>query len=156
MKNTVEKVQDTKICIPYTYELSVFLIGFLGLQGISIIFGLIYRLSMDVEGINFAVATNCSTYGVTLLCIIAALFPVLKKIAPVFKDYKGYIAGIVAFVAMIALENIYGSLISLVPGYAQSENELGIRTMIVNYPILMALTVVIFAPLVEESTYRLG
>ena len=156
MENSVERAEKVKINIPYTYEITVFLVGFLGLQGISILFALIYRLSMDVEGVNFAVATNCSTYGATLLCLIAVLIPVIKKILPVFKDYRGYIAGVAGFVAMIVLENIYGNLISLVPGYTQSENELDIREMITNYPILMCFTVCIFAPLVEETTYRLG
>lgn len=147
---------EFQVNIDCTYQIAIFLVGFIGIQIISVIFALIFRNIMDVGGINFTVAVQSSTYATTLVCLIAILWPVIELIIPIFKHYEGYIVGVIASGAIILLEGLYVQLISLVPGYALSDNENRIRDMMTAYPLIMFVVACLLAPLVEETTYRLG
>ena len=53
-------------------------------------------------------------------------------------------------------QHSFNLLYSLVPFYGDNENQLLIESSIKNDPVLMFFSVSIFAPFVEEFTYRIG
>ena len=111
-----------------------------------------------------AMLTNIITYVV--ISIALGIF-LIKDYKEIFKSFKAkeLLFGLLLFMALLILNYIVGFIKS---GYCSAVfskeemetidnlNQKGVKDLVVNYPIVAFFMVVVFAPIVEEITYRLG
>lgn len=149
---------------PLWEKIAFFLLGFVGLQLVSLITSGIVVLSGLTET-DVVRANSLNNFLAYLLLVIAfVLFIVLdkrktwKRVLEDFKDPKAYAYAALGFVSIYVV-NILFSLLYSLPGlefYGDNENQSLISLCVSNDPALMFFSVVIFAPFVEEMTYRIG
>ncbi|MDY0100605.1 MAG: CPBP family intramembrane glutamic endopeptidase [Bacilli bacterium] len=150
-------------------QLATFLIGWLGLYGISIILSLIFyayasSIYSDSESVrqflNLAkvnVLFNFINYVILFVGIAFLLFKDIVKVLFSFKKLralqKGLIYGSILIIATIA----YGLIITkLGIKIEDNVNEEAVVGLMTSEPILAFFTFVLLGPIVEELTYRLG
>lgn len=163
-----------------TYSLStlgciiLFLIGWLGFKIIGYIVQYSFLGAIGKDNLfdstgsiypTYSAWINFTIYLITLI-IILTTFIMLDKVGfirkiKVFKDKNTYIT-LITFLAIYFACNYAYALIRVLLekaiGYSSSanQNQSGLNTMIACQPVLSVIMVVIFAPIVEELTYRQG
>lgn len=163
-----------------TYSLStlgcviLFLIGWLGFKIIGYIvqfsfLGIVGRDNLiDSSGNilpNYSAWMNFTIYLITLIIILTTFILLdkegfIRKIR-VFKDKNTYITVLIFLAIYFACNYAYAlirTLLEYLMNYSSSsnQNQSGLDTMIKCQPVLSVIMVVIFAPIVEELTYRQG
>lgn len=139
-------------------RLVLFLVGFFGLQAIALI------LSMFLSSLkNASFLVNFISYLIIFIAFTLILFLNKRKLGMTFlkefKDYKVYIFGVAGFAIMFLMNLLFSLGYKNIPNYGQNLNQSGIEDMVSNNifsNILLFLEIVIFAPYIEEFTYRLG
>ncbi len=130
-----------------------FLINYL----MNLIFGRFYN-SMGDNLYNIMLMNAC--YGLLLLGFI--IFFIVdrksgKELLKSFKGYKQYLFGLIIYVIGFVLEIAINIIIAKAYGNSRvNSNETGLREMISYSPWAIFFPIVIFGPLCEELTYRVG
>lgn len=157
---------NESITISKVKQIAVILVGWLGLQLFASVIVLIATLIIgDVTSLpeNDLVKLdgyiNIASYAVITIALLAILgLPVIKKLIKQFTNLekvgKGFMYGGILLGTSIA----YNMIIMLIfPDFGGSnDNQNAVDSLITQMPVLSFFMVVIFAPLVEEITYRLG
>lgn len=146
---------------PVREKIAFILIGLLGLNVVAFFLQLILAPIKNSGDYGlFSILVNFVSYliiyGVFLLIIFLDKHRTYKKVFNGFKSLKPYLVGLVGFAAILMLQLILGNLFSLIPFYGSNNNEKAIDQMVVSMPVLSIIMTVIFAPFVEEITYRAG
>ncbi len=142
----------------FAFKLILFLVGFLGLQAVAFI------VSIMLQKVNdYSYWVNLVTY-IIIFAIFAVLIFTNKNKAGLtflkeFKDYKVYLYGLASFAIMFLINFIFNLAYSKIPGYGENLNQNGVESFVSNNVLknfLLFFEIVIFAPFIEEFTYRLG
>ena len=149
---------------PITKHIAFFLIGWIGLSLVATIVFIFVELIVGPEPSEIAkiganVATNFFAYLITgAILIVVRIGDVLKGVLAQFKNKHALIDGIAyGFLVMGATAAVTVVVDALRGGAGDiNSNESTIRLMTSAYPIPLFFMTAIFAPIVEEYTYRLG
>ena len=147
----------------WIYRLTIFLIGFIGFEILSVvvvlIVGVINPLYIDNSSelyITGNTLINTITYTILVLIFVALLYPRLPYLLRKFKDWKTDFIGL-AFGAMIIMATIvYSLIINYFITVETNSNEIAAESIISAYPIISIFVLGIFGPICEEITYRYG
>ena len=153
--------------ISFTKGVILFLVGFAGLQFVAIILSFIATLIFDIEELQIVNPEkvqiimgyiNCFSYAIILVTLFAIIgFSNLKFIYKHEELLNKIGKGIGYGFGLLMISYIWGIISSFIsPEITTNENESSIRTIISTLPIAAFLFVVVFAPVTEEITYRLG
>ena len=153
--------------ISFTKGVILFLVGFAGLQFVAIILSFIATLIFDIEELQIVNPEkvqiimgyiNCFSYAIILVTLFAIIgFSNLKFIYKHEELLNKIGKGIGYGFGLLMISYIWGIISSFIsPDITTNENESSIRTIISTLPIAAFLFVVVFAPVTEEITYRLG
>ncbi|MCF0116511.1 MAG: CPBP family intramembrane metalloprotease [Bacilli bacterium] len=102
--------------------------------------------------------TNFGGYLITTIALIlSTLKEPLKDILSKYKNINTYIYGLSYGALILVLTVLYGLFSTAVSGSSESNaNETMIQTLNSSYPLFIGIMTCIFAPIVEELTYRYG
>ena len=165
-------------------HIGIFLLGFAGLQVVSILVSIVVAFFMtkanyDLEAaldaftkfntgnaynaelldvyLQYAIYMQVISYIVITICCLASLLK--KDFLNIFKDFKNknsWIYGLVFGALLVAGSSFIGLIINFIRGETEvNANESMIRLLSDKYYIPMFIVTVFCAPIVEEITYRL-
>ena len=162
-KRTIFKPSEMNTTLPLRFKLSLFFIGFFGLNLISFILSLIFRPLYRNGLVNANLANSLLTFLSYLIVFGAMIFVLLKRrdkpllsILKEFKNWRVYVFGLAAFACAILINYLFNFIYQFSPIYQQNANQTSLETEIISYPYLAILPVILFAPFTEELTYRIG
>lgn len=154
---------------PIWEKIVFFVLGFIGIRLFSsLITRIIYVtplvtikdgiISLSLLG---SVLINFFTYLLLVLSFCGLIFldkrKTYKRIFFDFKKKETYLWALIGFGLVLGYQLALGNLFSAtIPFYGSNANESGIEAMAKQYPILLFIMTVFFAPFVEELTYRVG
>ena len=148
--------------LPLWEKVVFFIIGFLGLQLVSILIQVIL-LSIPALQNNtdllLSLLNFCTYFIILITFVLLMIFDHRKtyvKFLQEFRDVKAYKYALIGFACLIFINYLFGLVYSFVPFYGSNNNQEGIESMTLSQPALLFFTTVIFAPIVEELTYRVG
>ena len=154
--------------LPIWEKIVFLLFGFIGMRLITMLVKRIIILTPLVV-IKDGIATlttfgsaflNFLIYLIVMLGFLAFLFFDRRKTYQrLFKDFakpETYIWAAIGFGLVFASQTILGNLFNLIPWYGTGANQDAVSKITLAQPLLMIITTVIFAPFVEELTYRIG
>ncbi len=144
--------------IPIIEKWAFFLVGFIGIDIISLFFSFVVSISTKDSALQSSLL-NFLTYLTLFLIFIAIIaFDKRKNYKKIFENFKNLtplIYSIVALVVLIGFNFLTNYIVQSL-GYSSNNNQTNIENTITSYPALSFFYLVIFAPIVEEFTYRLG
>lgn len=141
--------------MPWYREIIIFLIGSFGLTIAALAVQIImvaFKLGGDLQGLW----VNFIGYLITILSIVAVIFMYHKGLLKSFKKWQPYLIGLAGLAAIYVFNVIYNSLVSAFFNFGDNANETQVNSIILSMPVLSFFFVVIFGPLCEELTYRVG
>jgi len=169
---------DHQVREPWYLQITYFAIGIGVLQILGFIIAAICLMAyrMQNPGITpeelakwaSSPIPNFIVNGTSQLIVFIAfglLFGLRKKFKILFasfKDWKGYVAGIVGGLALIGITTLYNILIGVLfraagmPDPGVNQNETAIRAMVQALPVLSVIVFGLMGPFCEEVTYRIG
>ena len=133
----------------WAYRLTLFIIGFLGLDIVTLIIQLILQLLLPEyfrEGSEYYITgltmINTIRYCLLTMTFILLLYPRLKIIVKKFLDWKGDLIGLCFGAAIILMSIGYNLIISQFIDFGVNANEEAAESMITTFPILSIVTAV--------------
>lgn len=158
---------DLNDWVPIWEKIAFFLIGWLGLNIVSVIVANLFALSIKLNGaeeivfsVRQAALINFLSYMIIFIAIACLLFLDKRKTyVRFFKSFtKGKAIGLAfsGFGVILVVNYIFSMLYSFIPIYGDNVNQSVINEIAVGSPVLTFFTVVLFGPICEEFTYRLG
>ena len=145
------------------FRLVLFLVGLLGLEGLTLIIELIVMavnpslLNSESEeyivGLTFI---NSARYVILFFAFLALLFPRLMILVLKFKNWKNVIIGAIFGLLLVRIDVVYSYAISSVIDLETNTNQLMAEQMIIAYPALSIMVLGLLGPICEEFTYRYG
>lgn len=146
--------------------ISKLIIAFICFFGIGRFFSLIINLiGLDVQKFNYVDIAYYDTFIELVLTIIVIILykKCLRKDIVLFKlNKKDYINKILNYLVLFIVVKISSSLISgflsVILGYeiVDSENQSAVINLVKSAPLMMMISTVILAPIVEEGVFRLS
>lgn len=147
----------------WAFRLTLFLIGFIGLDIVTAIIQIILTLIIPdyfKEGSEHYVTglamINTIRYVMLSITFIVMLYPRLKIIFKKFLDWKGDLFGLAFGACLILVTIAYNLVISQFIDPGTNNNEVAAESIIVSYPVLSIIVLGILGPICEEITYRYG
>lgn len=139
-------------------RIALFFSGMLVFQLVAILLTLIGFQSLIIKAFGKPQVEPIMMFGSYLIGVAVSLvifgkdniIDVLKN----FKISKKVRDGITIAIIMICCTLIYNLIINKIHPITNNDNEAAVENMIINNPYLSFFTVVIFAPVLEEITYR--
>ncbi|MCH3976117.1 MAG: CPBP family intramembrane metalloprotease [Bacilli bacterium] len=167
----IERVKEPKVTYPRisgSRNFFIFILGFLGLDILSIIFGnlsvffvkqqgviplLVYQSSVD-----YLSMVNGLRYMAAFALLFGLTYPLLPSFKKAFRQKRTWIRGIsYGLLAMIA-STAYSIFINIVykGGVTDNANQNAVVNVILSHPITSFIWIPFLGPIVEELTYRVG
>ena len=147
----------------WAYRLTLFLLGFIGLDIVTLIIQLILQLIIPeyfTEGSEYYVTglaiINSIRYVLLSITFVVMLFPRLKILVRKFLDWKGDLLGLAFGIGLIGITKAYNLIISQFIDTGTNANEVAAESMIVAFPVLSIIILGFLGPICEEITYRYG
>ena len=104
--------------------------------------------------IQYQIATFLIYVFMIFVSLIVA-WPLLKESYTKQREFRKFIESILLmFVAVYVINILTSGIISLLTGLESSENQTGIITAFYANPLLISFSTLIYAPIVEEITFR--
>ena len=142
--------------IPWWKELTIFLIGSFGLSILALLLQIIYIFAKgDITGPD-SLWINFIAYFGTLCAMAGLLWMHHRGLFKSFKGWKPYVFGLAAVGAIYTFNAIYNFSVSLFWDMGNNANEQAVDSFILNMPLVSFFVVVLFGPICEELTYRVG
>lgn len=148
------------INLPNFKNITLFLVGFIGLQLISLFLSLILVSINPYLGYFSSEGTallNFSTYLIVFGILILIIGKEFSQIFPDFKKGRTYLYGITYGLMLIVISSIVSNIFHLIFNIDSSNNnQQQIESVTTLFPIASTLIFGIVGPICEEFTYRLG
>ena len=145
--------------LSFVKKLALFLTGCVGFEIIGFIVSLIVVLLVGTDAAQTPEVTgiiNFICYGSLFVILVAILNKDIVKLFSSFTKGRNYLFGIVFAALLIGVPIFYNMLINLFRETGTSQNEEGLRSFIVIYPLLSIFILGVVGPFCEELTYRVG
>lgn len=147
------------INMPNWMNISLFLIGFLGIQAVATILSIFlisfnYYFSTTTLGIGYL---NFACYFIVLgIYLVVARKYFIEFISP-FKKGRTYLMGLSYGLLLIVVSLIISNITSLIfPTTSSNNNQSSIESITTSLPILSLIVFGLIGPFVEEISYRVG
>ena len=167
--NNEPKKEKKLIEVSSLRQLFVFLFGWLGIRVIAYLASFVISLFIKVPDKNVDLEAytrivnkldpilEFSIYLLALVGVFAIVgIPALKRIFKDFKNGDKIVKGFIYGGILLGATIVYNMFISTFYPIKDNANEEAVNNVIINSPILSFFFVTLFAPIVEEFTYRLG
>ena len=154
-----ENEKINKMCwLTVKDQLFNFLIGFLGLNIITVILSVIFSKTAQQNQTFALFIVNTLAYILVTILLIAYNFGnhLTKFLKPYFLKKDSYLYGILGAAVLLALSAICSIFADAMFPNAISGNQDSATTLVVNYPISSIIVLGILGPVVEEIAYRVG
>ncbi len=169
-KKHQDPLKDKFNLFPVSTHILLFLVGWIGLSLIATLVAIIISSIYKSQGVDVSegfpllgnVLNNFFAYLLTIGVLPLAIgitvgFKSINEIFKQFKNKSALIDGLAYGFLLLVVTAALGLIINTIRGSSEvNDNESAIRLMAVNYPILLSFMTIIFAPICEELTYRLG
>lgn len=149
--------------LPLWEKWAFFFLGFIGLQVLSLLISLLLSLTPVREDASLSSSLlNFLCYLLLTLFVLAFLFfdgrKTYKRFAKEFTEWKTYAYAVMGFVLILVVNYAFNAIYTAagVTSYGDSENQQAIIGALGSSPALMVIATCLFAPFVEEFTYRIG
>lgn len=143
--------------LPIWQELVFFIVGWIGYQILGFLLSYVFALFMPDDSIQFIATYTFVSYDLLLLGFLFLCYFNHRSILKSFKKFLPYLIGIGLTVLGIILTTIYGTIVNVIVGEIEvNENENIVREITINYPMLSFIFLGFIGPICEELTYRLG
>ncbi len=141
--------------IPWVKQLIIFIVGLLGLNIAATVFSVIFMAANgDID--NAALTINFLSYLVIFCSLAALVWMHYKGLFKSFKRWKPYVFGLAGLGALLVFNMGYNAFIQAVHPITDNANETAVNSYILSSPVMAFFVIVIFGPVVEELTYRVG
>ncbi len=158
-----EEPKSEVIDLPNYKALACFVIGWIGLSVVATIVYSIVNLFIDIPSLNELQSAkllgivNFACYAIICISILLVLGKnVIKKLLLQFKNLNKIGHGLTYGFLLLGSSIVYNLIVlSIYPEFGSNQNQNSVVDMITNLPVLSFFSVAIFAPIVEEITYRL-
>lgn len=144
------------------WHVSLFLIGFIGLNILAFIISFIIGI-VNVDALSTFDTTAALNFGLYFILFGAFLIFVNTKIIDVLKDYKkpptwlkGLVYGLIILGSSIIISLITYNFYPDTVDTTINDNESTIRSITTSYPVLSFIVFGFLGPICEEFTYRAG
>lgn len=141
--------QSKSVLLIFSYVFVMFLLPYVTLYGISALFNISDPIALQVY-------TNLVSYlvlvAITLLLFGKELLTELKEIKSTGKYLRAVLVGWIILWGCSILANLI--VMAITQSEESSVNQQVIEQCMSIYPVLMGITTVLFAPLVEEVVFR--
>ncbi len=166
-KEIHDPLKEKFVLFPIGKHICFFLVGWIGLSIIATIvvsFITIYYTNKGIDVVNDglpifgSVLSNFLAYFLTIVVLVFIVgLRSFKEIFKQFKNKSALIDGVAYGFLMLIVTAAVGMIITAIRGNSDvNANESAIRNMTSSYPFMMAIMTIVFAPICEETTYRLG
>ena len=142
--------------LPWYKQLIVFFIGSAGLTIAATLLQLFVILFGQSETPYVAIWINFFGYFIAITSIGAVIWMHFKGIFKSFKHWLPYVMGIAGVAAIYTFNVVYNNVIALIYQIGNNANETAVDSFILGMPIVSFFIVVLFGPICEELTYRMG
>lgn len=163
-----EQNEENITVLPIKKQISIFLIGFLGIYLITFVTEFLgifaIAISRGKEAIDtleenplFLLIVEFFSYLLTLLAILFVVNKDYKKLFIKIKNLKSYFAGFCCALGIIGFEIIYNTIL-MACGYelVTGGNQEAINEIASSSVVISILVFGIVGPITEELTYRVG
>ena len=148
------------IYLPRFKNIYLFLVGFLGLQILSLFLSLILISLNQYLGYFSSEGTallNFSTYLVVFGILILIIGKDFNLIFPDFKKGRTYLYGITYGLMLIVISSLVSNIFHLIFSVNSSNNnQQQVESVVTLFPLASTIIFGIVGPICEEFTYRLG
>ena len=143
--------------LPIPHQISLFLIGLIGLNVLSVIISIIAAVTIkEDDPLKYLLINSCS-YSILFITDLSVINKYYYELLDPFKKGRTYIAGLVGFAFLLGGSLLISYLMSLmVPSAGTGENQSVAIAMVLRNPAVAILILGIIGPFVEECAYRLG
>ena len=147
--------------LPTSLSIVFFLIGFLGLDLISVIISFLFGDFM-LNSLGPASAEGVLLFLVYLLLFVLMIIlifvnkPAITWIKGLLKDKSTFIEGVNIGILTLCCSLIYSYIATLIAPHTSNNNQEGLEVSFQAQPFLTFFCIVIFAPVCEELAYRFG
>ena len=143
--------------LPISRQISLFLVGLIGLNVLAIITSLIVTASIKDDSALQYVLINSINYTVLFIVDMLLLINYYPELINPFKKGRTYIAGLVGFAFLLGGSMLISYLMELaVPSASEGANQSVAIEMVLRNPVACIIILGFIGPLVEELTYRVG
>ena len=133
----------------------LFAIGFIGLFVVSFIIQLFLYFA-PLDEVSKSAISNFVSYSVIFVSLILVINFDIKLFKNDFKNWTSYLFGLSIAILLVVITISYTNFINLFRTFKPSDNEEGLRKIVLAYPVLSILFFCFIGPMVEELTYRVG
>ena len=143
--------------LPSPRQVSLFLVGLLGIEFISVLFSILFTTVYKEDQAYGYLLINTFTYITLFIIMVFILAKYFNEIFIPFKKGRTYLAGLIGGTALIGCSMLVSLIMSvIVPDAGTGENQSIAVAMILNNPLVCYLILGLIGPFVEECAYRLG
>ena len=143
--------------LPFPHQLSLFLVGLIGLNVLAVIFSIIFSVTIKDNDPYRYLVINSLTYASLFVVDFCIVLKYYNEFFEPFKKGRTYIAGLIGFGVVYGGSVLISFIMSLlVPSAGTGENQSIAELMILNNPVLCLFVLGLIGPFVEECAYRIG
>ena len=153
-----EERPDTRMTfLPIPHQISLFLIGIIGVNVIAAIFSIIFSVAVKDNDPYKYLLINSMTYVTLFVIDFCVILKYYNEFLEPFKKGRTYIAGLIGFAVVYGGSLLISVIMSsLVPSAGTGENQTIAEMMVLNNPIVCVFVLGLMGPFVEECAYRVG
>ena len=143
--------------LPIGYQISLFLIGLIGLNVLAVIFSIIFAVVVKDNDPYKYLLINSMTYVTLFVIDFCVILKYYNEFLEPFKKGRTYIAGLVGFAFVYGGSLLVSFIMSvIVPSAGTGQNQSIAEQMILNNPVVCVFVLGLIGPFVEECAYRIG
>ena len=143
--------------LPISRQISLFLVGLIGLNVLAVITSLIVTASIKDDTALQYVLINSLNYTILFIIDLLLLINYFPELINPFRKSRTYIAGLVGFAVVLGGSILISYLMQLaVPSASEGQNQSIATEMVLRNPAACIIILGFIGPLVEELTYRVG
>ena len=143
------------IWLPIYKQILLFVIGFVGLEILGTILGIVFYPYVNDQAFYLTVV-NSLRYVIIAIGLGCLLIGNYKSFKKGFVNWWPYLVGIGGIIALFFFSFVYHNFINMFHPTTDNANQEAVNSVVGGYPILSLLVLGILGPVVEELTYRVG
>ena len=152
-----ERPDSRMTYLPIPRQISLFLVGLLGIEIFSLIVSIIYaNITKQDQALGYLLI-NSTTYALLFISFVFIIGKYYNEIFAPFKKGRTYVAGLIGGVILIGGSMLLNIIMgAIVPSAGTGGNQSVAIKMVLNNPLVCYLILGLVGPFVEECAYRLG
>ena len=143
--------------LPIPHQISLFLIGLIGINVLAVIYTLIFAVPTGEDSVYRMLVVNSMTYITLFVIDIIVVMKYYADFGKPFLKGRTYLAGLIGFAAVYGASMIVALITTVAfPDAGTGENQSVAVQMVLKNPVVCVFVLGLIGPLVEELGYRVG